>query len=254
MPTAGDQLPADTTTLARRVASLEREVGELRAARRLEAASVGAGGLRVVDGGRLSMDTPGGNRMVDIGEISNPTYNHADGTPQQAMWLRREDGSGFMSCFSYPPSGFETQAWKFTDRTGGVVFAEDTNSGQGLSRPYLPVPMQHAYDGGWDYWPRTTSTSMTELWAGRMYKQLPHLVIVIRASMDTAAATGQIDVTIDGVSQGATSGITFGVGYYQLGPYDLGGDHMDSMDIAVRGRRVTGTGTIRAGVIAAYNM
>ncbi|RRQ81572.1 hypothetical protein [Streptomyces griseofuscus] len=41
MPRQLDQLPADTTTLARKVAALEREVKELRAARRLSSATIG---------------------------------------------------------------------------------------------------------------------------------------------------------------------------------------------------------------------
>jgi hypothetical protein len=45
MPRQLDQLPSDPTTLARKVASLERQVKELRAARRMTAASVGT--LRV---------------------------------------------------------------------------------------------------------------------------------------------------------------------------------------------------------------
>lgn len=45
MPRQLDQLPADSTTLARKVAALEQQVRELRAARRMVAASVGT--LRV---------------------------------------------------------------------------------------------------------------------------------------------------------------------------------------------------------------
>ncbi|WP_405673285.1 hypothetical protein [Streptomyces sp. NBC_01530] len=45
MPRQLDQLPADTTSMARRLAALEREVREMRAARRMTAASVGT--LRV---------------------------------------------------------------------------------------------------------------------------------------------------------------------------------------------------------------
>lgn len=45
MPRQLDQLPADTTSMARRLATLERDVKEMRAARRMTAASVGT--LRV---------------------------------------------------------------------------------------------------------------------------------------------------------------------------------------------------------------
>ncbi|MET7649305.1 hypothetical protein ABZS83_37985 [Streptomyces sp. NPDC005426] len=254
MPTAGDQLPGGPTDLARRLAAVERELRELRAGRRLENASVGSGGVRVVNGGRFAMDTPINKRMVDIGAINNDSYNHFDGTRQQGIFFRREDGSPMFSCFSYPPFGSEAQAWKFYDNTQSVVVAEDANSGQGLARPYLPVALAPAYAGGWDYWPRTSATTLTELWAGRIYKQQPRLVVVVRASMDTSGATGSISLRINGESQPAQT-VGFSVGYFTLGPYTLTNtDHMQQIDIAVEGKRDTGTGTIRASLHSAYTL
>ncbi len=254
MPTPGDQLPNGTQQMARDIASLKRQVSELRAARRLENAAVGAGGLRVVNGGRLAMDTPGNVRMVDIGKLSDTSFNHSDGSPQQALQLRRDDGSLFMSCFSYPPSGFETQAWKFYDRSGNIILAEDTNSGQGFARPYLPVPVGPAYEGSWDYWPRTTGTTTTKLWAGRFYKQLPNIVLVMQVSMDTSGATGTIELTVGGTVR-ASSSVSFSVGYVTLGPYALDGyDHMQQVDIVVQGRRTAGTGALRASLYSAYQV
>lgn len=145
MPTPASQLPPDATTLARRIATLEREVRELRAARRLEAATVGAGGVRVTAGGRLAMDTPPGVRVVDVGAIRDERFNHSDGTPQQAIWMRREDGTDVFTCFG--GIGDATQAWAFWDRQDNPVIADDTVSGSGLARPYLPVPMAPAYQG-----------------------------------------------------------------------------------------------------------
>ncbi|MDF6043261.1 hypothetical protein LRD69_14100 [Streptomyces sp. JH14] len=254
MPTAGDQLPGGATDLARRLAALEREVRELRAARRLENASVGAGGVRVVDGGRFAMDTPAKKHMVDIGAITNDDYNHGDGTRQQGIFLRREDGSPMLSCFSYPPFGSEAQAWKFYDNSGSVVLAEDANSGAGLARPYLPVALAPAYGGAWDYWPRTSATTMTELWGGRIYKQQPRIVVVVRASMDTSGATGSIGLKISDVSQPSQS-VGFAVGYYTLGPYSLANfEHMQQVDITVEAKRDSGTGTIRASLFSAYTI
>ena len=53
MPTPADQLPGGVTGLAQRIATLERALRELRAARRLEAATIGKGALTV-------QATPGG--------------------------------------------------------------------------------------------------------------------------------------------------------------------------------------------------
>ena len=67
MPRQLDQLPADTTTLARKVAALEREVKELRAARRLTSATAGlirtaASGPRIeLDGSSSDLNVYGGS-------------------------------------------------------------------------------------------------------------------------------------------------------------------------------------------------
>ncbi|MCX5601634.1 hypothetical protein OOK29_26130 [Streptomyces phaeochromogenes] len=255
MPKAGDQVPDGPTSFARRLAAVEKQLRELRAARRLENASVGKGGVRVIDGGRLAMDTPSQVRMIDIGKINQTDYNHGDGTPQQAVLFRREDGTLFMSCFSYPPFGSETQAWKFYDRGGNVVIAEDTNTGQGLARPYLDVPMGPSFDGGWDYWPRNGTTTMAGLWEGRFYKQLPKITVLVRTSMDTAGATGFIELAVNGVAQGSPTSVSFSAGYVTLGPFSLDGyGHMEQISLIVQGRRNTGTGAIRASVVSAYNL
>ena len=253
MPTAGDQLPADPQTLARRLAQLEREVRELRAARRLEQATVGAGGVRIVNGGRLAMDTVSGVRMVDVGSITDGRFNHPDGRAQQAIWLRREDGTAIMSCFS--GIGSELQAWNFYDRDGRSVFSEDTVSGSGLARPYLPVQMGPSIQSGWDYWPRNSTTTMAELWRGMIYKQQPRVVVVMDAAMDTSGATGFIEMRINGIAQGSPTSVDFNGNYYTLGPFDLTSfAHMQQVAISVHGRRNTGTGTIRASVYSAYTI
>ncbi|CAM5681046.1 MULTISPECIES: hypothetical protein [Streptomyces] len=252
MPTPASQLPPDATTLARRIATLEREVRELRAARRLEAATVGAGGVRVTAGGRLAMDTPPGVRVVDVGAIRDERFNHSDGTPQQAIWMRREDGTDVFTCFG--GIGDATQAWAFWDRQDNPVIADDTVSGSGLARPYLPVPMAPAYQGGWDYWPRTSSTAAQELWIGRIYKQQPRLVVVIRAAMDTSGATGVVDLIV-GNNVANSFPVAFAADWFTFGPVDLTGyAHMQQVDIRVRGRRVSGTGTLRASLISAYTL
>ncbi|MFE4311489.1 hypothetical protein ACFRR6_36150, partial [Streptomyces sp. NPDC056891] len=246
MPTPGDQLPGGPQQMARDIADLKRQVRELRAARRLESAAVGAGGLRITGGGRLAMDTPNRVRMVDIGTLTDAQYNHADGSPQQAIQLRREDGGLALACYAYPPSGSEAQSWRLYDRTGNVIMAEDAASGSGLARPYLPVPLGPAYEGSWDYWPRASGTTTTRLWQGRFYKQLPRLALVMQASMDTSGATGTIELAVGGTVR-ASASVTFSVGYFSLGPYTLDGyDHMQQIDITVQGRRTAGTGALRA--------
>lgn len=254
MPTPIDQLPPDMKTLARQVADLRREVNELRAARRLEAATVGAGGLNIAKGGRLAMTTPASRRMVDIGAIDDDNFNNPDGTHQQGQLLRRQDGSLAFSVFASQGSGVNQFA-ALWDASGNIILSDDAASGSGLARPYLPVPMWPAFDAGWDYWPRTSGTSMVELWGGQFYRQQPQLAVVIKASMDTAGAAGQVQLTVGGLAIGSPQSVGFGVGYFTFGPVDLTSyGHMQQLAVAVIAKRVSGSGAIRAAVYSAFTL
>jgi hypothetical protein len=50
MPRKIDQLPADATTIARRIAALERQVRELRAAKRAAYTAISGGSVKILDG------------------------------------------------------------------------------------------------------------------------------------------------------------------------------------------------------------
>lgn len=246
MPTAADQVPGGPTELARRVQALEREVKELRAARRLTSASVGAGGVRIVDGGRLSMDTPGGQRMVDIGAIEDPNFNHGDGSKQQAIWLRREDGSNFFACYAYPPLGSETQAWTFYDREGNIIFAEDTNSGTGIAKPYIPLTAPVSGDN--TTWPHGTSATFAGISNSYNTKWQPHMrIYAVTAAVGTA--TGEVRLAIDGNPWGPTVSAGAVIDYTDLVP-DVRIGNLFLLE--VQARRLTGTGSIAAQVFLIY--
>ncbi|MEV6696217.1 hypothetical protein AB0M68_03515 [Streptomyces sp. NPDC051453] len=250
MPTAGDQVPGGTTAIARRLAALERQVAELRATRRLEKAAIGKGGLGIRDGGELLMTTPDDQAMMHMGPA---VWNHLDGSRQQQFVLRREDGTMAVGIYANPDAaGSDTQAVTFWDRNSNIIFADDTSSGVGLGRPYLPITLAPGYDGGWDYWPRTTVTTLQELWAGGFYMQHPKLTVVVRASMDTSGATGEVQLKLDGATKGTAASVGFGVGYYTLGPFVLDGGHMSQHFVSVMARKASGSGAIRAVVHSAY--
>ncbi|MFJ1581792.1 hypothetical protein ACIOC1_00445 [Streptomyces sp. NPDC088197] len=253
--TPADQVPPDLATLARRIQALEREVTELRAAKRLESASVGAGGLRIVAGGRLAMDRPDGTRMLDIGAMTNPIYNRGDGSPQQAAFLRRDDGSTALSLYAYPQGSGSTQFLVIRDASSNIIVGDDAGSGQGLARPYLPLALSPAIGTGWDYWPRTTSATMADLWVGQIYKQQPRVVVVAVAACDTAGTTGQIQLSVNGTAAGAAQAVTTAGQVYTFGPFSLAAyDHMQQVTLAVTGRRTAGTGTVRAGFYSGYTI
>lgn len=243
MPTAGDQVPGGTTDMTRRLAALEREVRELRAARRLESASIGAGGLRIVEGGRLAMDTPGGRRMVDVGTITNPAYDHADGVGQQAIFFRREDGTLFFACFAVPAAGNgETQAWTFYDRTGNAIFAEDTTSGTGIAKPWMALVAPTNSDT--TKWPASVTGAFSTIATSYNVKWQPNLRVFAHTAA-VGAATGEVQLLIEGVQWGPT--VAAGTSFDFTGPFDSV-DIGNQYQIEVQARRLTGTGSIAAQV------
>ena len=82
MPRQLDQLPTDHTTLARKVAALEREVRELRASRRLTSATIG-----------LLQTAPDGSRVV-LNQDSKSLQVYADDGETLLAELGPESGGG----------------------------------------------------------------------------------------------------------------------------------------------------------------
>lgn len=97
MPTPADQLPGGMSGLAREIADLKRQVAELRAARRLESAAIGGGGLTVQDaaGGPRIVIVPAGS--TPSGELPGILYYSGDPaeiTPGYLAWSVAPSDSG----------------------------------------------------------------------------------------------------------------------------------------------------------------
>jgi hypothetical protein len=96
---------------------------------------------------------------------------------------------------------------------------------------------------------------MAELWGGQFYRQHPRIVVVVRASMDTSGATGQVQLTINGQAIGSAQSVGFTVAYFTFGPVDVSAyGYMQQLAVAVTGRKTAGTGTLRASVYSAYSL
>ncbi len=65
-----DQRPPSDDWLVRRIADLERQVRELQAGPRLAAATIGAGGLRIVNGGKLTVEGGGSIELLGGGKLT----------------------------------------------------------------------------------------------------------------------------------------------------------------------------------------
>ncbi|WP_320067861.1 hypothetical protein [Micromonospora sp. RTGN7] len=224
--------------LYQRLADLEAEMRELRAARRLESAAIGAGGLTVRDGGTVAVDDTSSNRMLWLGQVP-----FGDGTTKPGMVAFRATTNDpnrtvAMSLFD--------GVFALWDRRGTIVVSTDEVSGSGLARPYIPVQV-----GDWNAPTNTTtSATFTDMALGYNVIQHPvlHVHLLVRASDATTA--GQARVTIDGTPAGPTTTITAGAYSDMLiGPFAVTPTAGLRM-VAVQARRTAGTGTIGVRVLS----
>ncbi|MEU5872495.1 hypothetical protein AB0A73_13185 [Glycomyces sp. NPDC047369] len=251
-----DQRPGGADWISRRLTDLERQVRELQAGRRLEAATIGAGGLTVkgtggitvegggdlnVKGGELRVGDEDGQTQVYVGPL---TYG---GVPAGTGWtFRRFNGQ---PVFTLEGSDPEHQFLAVRDAQGNIVFGDDTVSGQGLARPWLPVPWSGA-----DYtqWPGTTSASFTSVLETTIPRQQPKLYVRIRHTADASGTTGELRLMFGGTQLGATVSVGFTVSYAELTVDLPPGTFGETMNLAVEGRRTAGTGAVRATVTASW--
>ncbi|MFJ6293186.1 hypothetical protein ACIQJX_07480 [Streptomyces griseoviridis] len=109
MPTAADQLPSDPTTLARRLAALEREVRELRASRRAAHTTVSTGSIRAV---RPGATVPDAVMAPDLGDGSG-LGGFQTNSPDGALYARLQAGGltfGATGVNQVAPSGVQAKA------------------------------------------------------------------------------------------------------------------------------------------------
>lgn len=195
------RLPNDMASLIRRIEALERDLQQARAARRLEAATIGRGGI-TVKGGAIVLQDSSGHEIARMG-IREDLLPGPDG-PQPGFILRRSDGSVAFT-LDDPNGGSPLQQMlKMHDAQGHVIFEENYVDGWGLMKPTLPVNIQPF--GDFSQWPWNNSASFVPVWTCQVPVWNPVLEIGGAAIMATGAAgsTGQLRLTLNGAQQGST--------------------------------------------------
>jgi hypothetical protein len=169
-----------------RVERLERLNDSRFNARSLEASSIGAGGLDIIDGGRVTIDggelvllAPNGVELARWGDVSF-------GETSRGWELNYADGSRALIV----GGTVGQQAMAIYDESGNYVMTTDGLSRNGIGRPYLNIPMVPSTAAQWNtggpMWPSTNSTSLTEVLHGFTTIWHPR----ISFGMDTAASGG----------------------------------------------------------------
>lgn len=210
----------------------------------LRNASISEGGLTIKGGFlRLLAQATGGTELFYIGPV---TPNAADGSPQQGWRVRRADGTSVLllrDAFPTDDGGVLNQALNWYDRGGNVVLADDTNSGQGIARPYIPGVFYQARSGDW---PTTTSTTFETVYRMRLPKQQPRLLLRAWGVSDTAEGVGELRVMVNGTQLGSTVTTAYGtVTEYLFGPTAVDGAHLSTLVVEIQARLASGTGGVQ---------
>jgi hypothetical protein len=205
MTTFQQRLPNDFDSLVRRIEALERELQETRAARRLEAATIGRGGI-TIKGGAIILEDNQGREIGRMG-IREDLLPQPDGQRQPGFILRRNDGSVAFTLDDPDPthSGYK-QMLKMQDSHGTIFFEEDAVTGWGLAAPAWPVTLFPFNQDSMDGWPFTTSTTGWPLFNASFPVFNP--IISLAMMTRTTAGTGEMWVTVNGETLGAPKAVS----------------------------------------------
>lgn len=197
--------------LQRRLAAVEQQLRNLTSGRRLEDASIGARGLRLLDGGTLTI-FGGAIRMTDETGSVGLLYFGPDALGNPGWFFSFDDGELAGGLGGNPGSTY----WFWQDRQGHNLIASDGETGVGLAQPYLNIPMvpsQGTSVGtGGPFWPEFVNSSFQEV----MYRitTLWHPRIAVGVNTNTTSGNVEWQLRIDGVTIG--SGTNDGSGTFAI--------------------------------------
>ena len=159
-------------------------------------------------------DSETGGTIAVIGALPS-AYNRADGSAQPGVVFYREDGSlAAVLADLNPTTPPYKQSWQNIDRSNNIIFADDTNGGVGLARPYLPAGTFQSISPPTD---TTTSGTFTGLAWADVYQQHPKITASVLVQT-SAGTTGNVRMTVGGVQVCST--LSVGAGVFQQ--YTLG--------------------------------
>lgn len=229
----------DAGWIRRELREIKRQLRESNAAKRLQAATIGSGGL-TVDGGLVKVIGKAGNTLLWLGASS--WRKNDQGDPQHVFHLYRDgDASTALAMFDADPDDGYQQALNWYDRAGNVVFADDTNGGVGLARPWLAHPLVPAR---YTDWPGTTSGTHETLWAGFVMAWQPKIHVDVRHTTDESTTTGRVRVVADGQVIGGTNDVGFVIGQHVV-DVAMPGAYGASVFVEIQARRTAGPGQVR---------
>ncbi|TFV91413.1 hypothetical protein [Blastococcus sp. CT_GayMR16] len=237
--------PTPPGLLERILLEVDRRIAAFARSGFLRNATITKGGITIRNGFLRVQNAAGTVTQFFVGGIS-PTL--PDGTPQPGMTLRREDGTLAMALYDPTPDpgspgGFK-QFLAIYDRSGNIIFSDDTESGQGHARPRVPLTFYRARSNDW---PQVTSTTFETVYRAKGDKQQPRLNIRVWGVNDSAGATGEVRVMVNGVQLGTTGATSSAIITEFLMVGAVAGSYGTNLVIEVQARMVAGAGGVRVG-------
>lgn len=226
---------------------IEDAVAKLARSGMLRNARISGGeGLTVGRGSKFQVEHPTGAQLLLAGIYdSSHTYDLGDGSYQPMLLLRRADGSLALSMYDPAPTvGGYQQFLAMWDRTGSIIISDDTDSGQGLARPYVPLDF---YPARTQDWPVTTSGTFETMYRAKGPKQHPRLTVRAWGVNDTVGATGEMRLLVNGSPWGAVETTVFGSVSEKLWTGTVTGTHMSNVVVEIQARLASGAGSVQVG-------
>lgn len=193
-----DRLPPNMETIMRELEALRGEVREMRAARRLEAATIGGGGI-TIQGGAIVLKDADGNEIGRLG-VREDLLPGPGGKPQSGFILRRSDGSVAFTVDD--PDGGATGLKQFvamSDPKGHVIMSNDANSGFGLAAPNVTGGV--FYSTNPETMPGHNGTGLWQVMTAEVPVYHPRYNVSVGVSCPSSGS-GSVDLRVNGASQG----------------------------------------------------
>lgn len=227
--------------LVARLVDMERRLKDIEKGTGIGSTTIDSGSLNVTDGSISIGTIP----SVYFGQIIiNESYFST------GWYFRRMDAS---TALTLDGDDVSSQFLSHLDRAQNIVVADDGPGGTGLARPHLNITfVEHS-----NILPTNTTTSgtLTPLVTARYQKQQPRIRVDVLARSSDGSTTGEIQLKDVGINTllGSPTSITAGFyGVVTLGPFDVAGAHMETIEVEIQARRTAGAGTIGIRVMNAY--
>jgi hypothetical protein len=201
------------SNLLDRIKRLELQYQQLWKAIGLTSATIERGGLTLLNDAFLRMVDDHDNEIVYIGP---------DDQGKQIIRIRRESAATVL--YTYTAVGGR-QFWALTDNDGRIIVSDDAESGTGLARPWLQVPLYPKFVSAstplYQYATIDAANLATEqqIWEGRVTVSHPKITIngVWGQATGSNTTTYRLKVAGGQIGQWTVTGLDVS----RRGPFDL---------------------------------